>query len=714
MKYIIFFLSLIFFVHLHSIADAQFIHFTPNIANNYIGKSVSVFLDSSNKIGLEGVRQHPELFHMQSDDVPNLGMNNDNFWIKFSIVNESHFNKIILNLEYPNIDKVTLYRLENSLQADSITIKEGSPISQRIYKHQYYIFDLNLPPGDSVTCFLLIRSSKRLLLPLTLNTERSIISSITMSDIFSGMYFGLMLAMLLYNLFIYFSVKDRHYLSYVHYIFWVTITQATLFGYSQRFIWSSNKWLLEHMLILTAAMSGIATIIFTKSFLYVKKNFRYLDWALNVIILGDLTGFVMVICNYKLVAYSTINITAGIGALIVLTVAIIMAYYKKYKPAKYFLIAWTVFLISIIIFVLKDFGLINYNFWTVHSIQIGSAAETMLLSFALAAKINILKKEKEASQEEALRVSKENARIIREQNASLEIKVAERTSELNNALEDLKQAETQLVESEKMVTLGQLTAGIAHEVNNPINFVTSNVSPLKRDIDILFNAIDYIEQIALSDKSKEEKIAEIQQYSEEQDLTYLRTEVEHLIKGIHNGASRTAEIVRGLRLFSRLDEDSLKHASLQEGIDSAMIILSSQVGSIKIVRDYGELPSIECYPGKLNQVFLNILSNAIFAVNKQFDKKPGGEIRIITRLELKTVVIIFEDNGIGMDEDTQNKVFNPFFTTKDVGEGTGLGMSISHTIIKKHNGSIQIESSPGNGAKFTITLPIYQDPSIDQ
>lgn len=711
MKSIVFFLSLVFFVHLHPATDAQVIHFTPNIIDKYIGKSVAVFKDSSNKIGLEDVIRHPDLFHNQSEDVPNLGISDANNWIKFSIVNESHFNQIILNLEYPDFDKVTLYRLKNNHQVDSITIRKGSPISQRLYRHQFYIFSLNVAPLDTITCFLLIHSSKQLLLPLTLNTNKSIISSITINDIFSGIYFGIMLVMLLYNLFIYLAIKDKHYLLYIHFIFWVAITQATLFGYSQRFIWSSNLWLSEHMLILTAAMSGITTIIFAQSFLQVKKHSRILNRLLNIIILGDLIGIVMIVCNYKLVAYNTINITAGVGAPIVLIVAIIMAYVKKYRPAVYFLIAWSVFLISVVVFVIKDAGLISYNFWTVHAMQIGSAVETILLSFALADRINILRREKELSQAKALRMANENTRLIREQNTQLEIKVQERTADLNATLENLKQAESQLVQSEKMSTLGQLTAGIAHEINNPINFVTSNVSPLKRDIDSIFDAIDFIQQIAATDESKEEKMAKIQQYSEEQDLDYLRTEITHLIGGIHNGATRTAEIVKGLKLFSRLDEDSLKYTSIKEGIDSTMIILNNQLGNIKIARDYAELPPIECYPGKLNQVFLNILSNAIYAVHKQFSNKTGGEIRIISRLEEESVVIIFEDNGIGMDEGTQNKIFNPFFTTKEVGEGTGLGMSISYAIIQKHNGSIQVVSSPGQGTKFKITLPIHQDPS---
>ena len=329
-----------------------------------------------------------------------------------------------------------------------------------------------------------------------------------------------------------------------------------------------------------------------------------------------------------------------------------------------------------------------------------------MLSIALADRINVLKREKELSQAEALRIAHENERIIREQNTLLEIRVKERTSELNTALEDLKQAQSQLIEQEKMASLGQLTAGIAHEINNPINFVTSNVSPLRRDIDMIFDAINFMEDVALSDATPDSKRAQLEEYKEEQELDYLQTEIKHLLNGVYNGASRTAEIVKGLRIFSRLDEDDLKQANLNEGIDSSMIILNNQLGGINVIREYGDLPLVECYPGKLNQVFLNILSNGIYAVHKRFGDEGGGEIRISTSAGHDYVQISIKDNGIGIDEETQKKIFDPFFTTKDVGEGTGLGMSIAYNTIKKHNGSIRINSSPGNGAEFIITLPV--------
>jgi signal transduction histidine kinase len=259
-----------------------------------------------------------------------------------------------------------------------------------------------------------------------------------------------------------------------------------------------------------------------------------------------------------------------------------------------------------------------------------------------------------------------------------------------------------------MASLGQLTAGIAHEINNPINFVTSNVSPLTRDVKLLLEAIDNIESIGMSEKSKSDKQQEIDDYKEELDFDYLKVEIDHLLSGINEGATRTAEIVKGLRVFSRLDEDGLKKADINEGLDSTLIIINSAISSakIKVVKAYNDIPTAECYPGKLNQVFLNIISNAIHAITKVYGESDGGALEISTVSRGENIYISIKDNGSGMNKDTKSKIFDPFFTTKDVGEGTGLGMSIAYNTIKKHNGEILVISKLGEGTEMVIQIPI--------
>jgi two-component system NtrC family sensor kinase len=695
-------------------ASAQsVIEFKPEIFGNYLGKQLFTFEDSSTNLTIHDVVAHPERFKVAQNDVPNLGLTKDNNWVRFNIINNTRENKITINYSYPIAQDICLYVVRGGL-IDSSCVAEVMPVSEREYKHQFYIFDVPLAPGEEITCYFKIYSTRQLMVPVTVGTTTNVIRAISTNDLLSGLYFGIMLVMLLYNFFVYMSVRDKTYLVYVNYIFWVTLTQATLLGYGHRFLWTDSAWLTSNMVCIAGALVGISSVLFVKSFLHTRRNARKLHPFLNLIILGDLIGLGLLLAGNPIASYNAINATAGLGGIFVLFVSF-RVLRKGYGPARFFILSWGTFMLSVIIWVLKDANVLPYNLFTYHALEIGSAIEAILLSLALADSINILKKEKEHSQAEALRISRENERIIREQNVILESKVNERTvelkasnAELNKTLVELKEAEAQLVESEKMASLGQLTAGIAHEINNPINFVTSNVHPLKRDVEILLGAVQTIEEVGLENGDIAEKQEKIKKFKTDIDFDYLKVEIEHLLNGINEGAARTAEIVKGLRVFSRLDEDDLKQADMNEGIDSTLIIVNNMLNAakIKVTKEYGAIPVIECYPGKLNQVFMNVITNAMHAIEGKFKGQPGGELKIITTHDEKNVYINFKDNGTGMTDETRKKLFEPFFTTKEVGSGTGLGLSISWNTIKKHNGNIVVNSTLGEGSEFILEIPI--------
>ncbi|MBK6759822.1 MAG: tetratricopeptide repeat protein [Ignavibacteria bacterium] len=249
---------------------------------------------------------------------------------------------------------------------------------------------------------------------------------------------------------------------------------------------------------------------------------------------------------------------------------------------------------------------------------------------------------------------------------------------------ELKAAQTLLVESEKMASLGQLTAGIAHEINNPVTFIASSVAPLRRDL-LEYEAIGGTGPLA----------------------DELRAEIFELLDGIETGARRTAEIVKSLRTFSRLDEGSIKKTDIVSGIESTLTLLNTRIrGVVEIVKEFDEVPHIECRAGQINQVIMNILSNAIDALEKTINPT----IRIgVRRAGANQISITIADNGNGIPEESLPRLFEPFYTTKDVGKGTGLGLSISYGIIERHHGRIEVHND--NGAVFSITLPIAQPAS---
>ncbi len=284
----------------------------------------------------------------------------------------------------------------------------------------------------------------------------------------------------------------------------------------------------------------------------------------------------------------------------------------------------------------------------------------------------------------------------------LDAKVKERTAELLIALENLKQAQGQLVQSEKMASLGQLVAGIAHEINNPVNFINAGVDSLSANIEDIKKVLDVYHKITPANAA--EKLREIDELKEKVEYKTAIMEIYTLIESIRNGTNRTTEIIKGLRTFSRLDEDILKSADVNEGLDSTLILLHNKYKNrIEIVKEYGKLPLVECYPGQLNQVFMNLLSNAIDAI------EDTGRIMVKTSVTNGKVKISISDTGHGIPKDNMAKIFDPFFTTKNIGKGTGLGLSISLGIIQKHNGSIDIKSEPGKGSVFIITFPVNQN-----
>jgi len=279
--------------------------------------------------------------------------------------------------------------------------------------------------------------------------------------------------------------------------------------------------------------------------------------------------------------------------------------------------------------------------------------------------------------------------------------IQEQKEELQIALENLKATQSQLIQSEKMASIGQLVAGIAHEINNPVTFISAGVDSLITNIEEVKQVLDIYNRITPG--NAEAKLIEINNLKKKIEYKETIREITKLITSVKTGTDRTTEIVKGLRTFSRLDEDVLKIADIHEGLDSTLILLRNKYRDrIKIEKHYGELHELECYPGQLNQVFMNILSNAIDAIG---DK---GTITIGTSKSNGSIRIGIKDTGRGIPENIKAKIFDPFFTTKEIGKVTGLGLWICHSIIEKHSGSIEVKSQVGKGSEFVIVLPLIQ------
>ncbi|NEP04433.1 MAG: HAMP domain-containing protein [Okeania sp. SIO4D6] len=289
---------------------------------------------------------------------------------------------------------------------------------------------------------------------------------------------------------------------------------------------------------------------------------------------------------------------------------------------------------------------------------------------------------------------------------TLENRVEERTIELTKALQQLKQAQSQLVQTEKMSSLGKMVGGVAHEINNPVSFIYGNTDYAKQYVRDLLQLIDLYQQHYPQPKP------EIQEYIEEIDLDFLAEDFVKVLSSMKNGAERIKQIVQSLRNFSRLDESEIKFVNLEEGIEDTLVILNHQIQHIKVIKNYGNLSLVECYAAQINQVFLDIIFNAIDAINESESKFQDHQLDFVPTLKIQTekiesdrVKISFWNNGLIIPAKIIEKLFDPFFTTKPVGQGTGLGLTNCYQIIQQHCGQIEVISNSEQGTEFTITLP---------
>jgi two-component system NtrC family sensor kinase len=424
-----------------------------------IFENYAYYIDTKHTDNAEDILKRK--FIVSSGKVPVYPIGTDNVWIRFTVQNSTNSDRLYLDLRYTNLSKITLYKasVQSILPLDSAG--NAQPVSCDSCIVPNFTFQLNQAQNTIQTYFLNIQSVHPIIAPVYVCTSKKLNYTNSLQIIIVALFTGTLCSMLIYNLFLFFVVKDKSYLIYVLYTAAILLAQLTAGGYMYKYFWPNLSFLNSYSVVLTTGLSIITGVTFTINFLHIKVNAYKTYWLFICLIVFAILDIALIFFHYFYLSYTLVNYISILTGAVIFITSIRIAR-RGYSPAYSYFIAWSAIVIALILLALRNIGVLPYNNFTSNIVYVGSVLEATLLSIALADKINIFRKEKEQSQAESLRISKENERLIQQQNIILEQKITERTKALEQTLNELKDAQIQLVESEKMASLGQLTAGIAH------------------------------------------------------------------------------------------------------------------------------------------------------------------------------------------------------------------------------------------------------------
>jgi len=728
-----------------------------------VSKYIKYYFDTSNELGLKDILDDKTLEWKDNKNPESLslGFNTSNLWLSFDVINICCENKNwYIELGYPPLDSIIYYHITEDGKTTSLQDGDQYPVPNNSIKSKYYNFLMELPNNGKSKIIFKIKSESSLAIPLSIYSAEGFAEKIQLEEYFFGAFCGIMIIMASYNLFIYFSTKENSYLFYILYIFTFLLQSLSLRGYIREYL-PSLIYLNNLAPILFTELSLFFGLSFTSSFLQTKENLPIIHKFLMSYMAVPFIGISLAIFTNYSIAIKFATITTFLSSFLILLISI-TSIRKKYRPARFFILGWGMLSLGIVIYALRMGGIIPHNFFTNSSYQIFSILEILLLSLALGDKINILKKE--FSQNLELKVNERT----RELSAMVEL-VYEQKRAVEQTLKELKETQAQLVEAEKKAALGQLVSSVAHEINNPISAIQANVgiaesalTPIFSDFlifirtlsEIQLNAFKELVQLSISSQSyistREERnlkkkldlefptysvkneenfyeikdlLLELRLFDQFQKYTDIFTEKEFLdvlrnllilitefraLKNINVSVEKTTKVVFILRKYlNTYIKGEYKTVSLSEEINKVLFLYDNYIkNSIKINRLYNDELNINCISEDLKHVWRNLIYNSIQAMHST-DKGLTISIDKITKDNQIFAKVKIEDSGLGIEPENKIKVFSPFFTTKPQGEGIGLGLYISKTIIDEHNGQIEFESEKDKTI-FTILLPIQE------
>lgn len=644
-----------------------------HLSMQHLGGRMALLVDPSRALTAAQVAAPPwsERFHTATPMELQRGYSADSHWLRMTFRSLAPAPQSVFLRLSRTLDHAELYSVGPA--GPALMQREGSalPFAQRQIPEDQLVFNLLLEPGKEQRYLLHVQGADAISLNATVWSTRAFVDSGQHLATATGVYYGVMLAMILYNLFVFLSLRERAYLFYVIFQVGFTLMQAALDRTAARYLFPEVAGWTAKAEIVFAGLALFGAIRFADEFLEIAAHLPRLHQALRLLAIG---GILLLLCG--LVSSHSYVQQAGsvfvIGASLSLLLVGILAWWRGSRDAPIFLVAWTALLLNNMVEIATA-TVASVSFaLPVQTMRVLSVTEAMLLSLGLAARIRAVRRERDAHRSE---LERSRAAYTKD----LEAQVAARTQEIAQALSSLRQAQDQLVRQARLATLGRLVAGLVHEMGNPLNFVLGGGRELARHLAKLRAAAPSLEP----------------------DADQALSRIERATQLVQTGSERIQRVVEGIRAWGSPAAAPLAKIDVLAELETVLLLVEDRLEKqgIRVHRDLEPLPLLRSRKGELGQVFLNLILNALQVM------PDGGTLRITGRVASDQLAISITDSGPGVPAELRESIFDPFFTTRAAGEGMGLGLSISRDIVEWHGGKLTLLPE-GPGATLLVTLPL--------